>query len=234
MNFFDALEGAVYAAVAESVERSTELVASRAIEKAPFRKIFRGVRRTMRFKSIQEVEGDRALRSAIGLGPERAAPPGMTHPSRHPAYGRVVTGVNQRYFMFDHRTLKGGRPGHLESELGESLLSRRGRYEVRSRRSEHEGEAGGRLRAGIHSTPVRITGRKIEGSVISTAPYSKFQELGTRHNPAHPFLRPALEESREEIVTDALDSAVTAGREIARSFRGLGPAVKVLLKAEVG
>jgi len=34
--------------------------------------------------------------------------------------------------------------------------------------------------------------------VISTAPYAEFEEFGTRFRPAHPFIRPAIQDAKRE------------------------------------
>ena len=47
----------------------------------------------------------------------------------------------------------------------------------------------------------RAEGSRVVASVVSPTPYAKYQEFGTRHNAAHPFLRPALLESRGEIAS---------------------------------
>ena len=47
----------------------------------------------------------------------------------------------------------------------------------------------------------RVEGSRIIASVVSPTPYAKYQEFGTRHHAAHPFLRPALLESRGEIAS---------------------------------
>lgn len=89
-----------------------------------------------------------------------------------------------------------------------SALTSRGRYEVRSGRANFTGSdgvtrVGGRLRDSIH-----IEGPIMEGNVqwwdiVADAKdpktgrlYGRDQEFGTRHHPPHPFLRPALQESR--------------------------------------
>ena len=51
-----------------------------------------------------------------------------------------------------------------------------------------------------------------EAWVISPTEYARYQEFGTRHNRAHPFLRPAAEESREEVVGLIADAVREASR----------------------
>lgn len=99
-----------------------------------------------------------------------------------------------------------------------TVLDRRGAYEVktalaanfgknpRSARSLRWGHAyvGGRLRGSIRALLPESSGDTAEAWVIAggeEAPYAKYMEFGTRHAAAHPFLRPALAESRQEIVS---------------------------------
>lgn len=81
------------------------------------------------------------------------------------------------------------------------FLSARGRYEVKTpKRSFYKEEQtiGGRLRGEIDViVAAEWEGEQIWGYVISPTPYAKYQEFGTRHNAAHPYLRPALRESAE-------------------------------------
>ena len=104
----------------------------------------------------------------------------------------------------------------------DSPLTRQGAYEVRSGRanfgSGKDVTVGGRLRGEIFTRPAKMVGEKAEASVISPTPYAKYQEFGTRHNRAHPFLRPALEESREDIRKAVAKSVDRASR------KGLGNA----------
>lgn len=99
-----------------------------------------------------------------------------------------------------------------------TVLDRRGAYEVklalassfrhnpRSARSLRwgHGYVGGRLKNSIRALSPSVSGAYAESWVVAggdEAPYAKYQEFGTRHNAAHPFLRPALAENRAEIVS---------------------------------
>ena len=99
-----------------------------------------------------------------------------------------------------------------------TVLDRRGAYEVKlaiaSSRSHNprsarslrwgHGYVGGSLRNSIKATRPRVGGGYAEAWVLAggeEAPYAKYQEFGTRHNAAHPFLRPALAESRADVVS---------------------------------
>jgi hypothetical protein len=84
-------------------------------------------------------------------------------------------------------------------------LSSRGRYELNSGRATIQVEAnrdevGGWLRDHIEAQPVEVRGGHLHGELVSIMDadhqYPKFQELGSRHNPAHPYLRPALHAER--------------------------------------
>jgi HK97 gp10 family phage protein len=231
MLVFDEIAAAMIEAAAASLTASALNVEALAKQKAPVRKIFSGSRRQMRFRSAGEVEGDRGLRRQLGLGPERLVPANLaaSPPSRHKSYARSVTDVNQRYRSPSLRAI--GAPGYLRSDVGEALLTRRGRYEVRSGRADTAaGDVGGTLRDEITATPARIEGSLIEATVISPTAYAKYQEFGTRHNPAHPFLRPALEESRTQIVESLSKAVSAAGRTAAKGVRGRTKPVRVVIR----
>jgi hypothetical protein len=51
---------------------------------------------------------------------------------------------------------------------------------------------GGRLRDEIYTDEIRRDGSSIYGEVVSPTEYSAYQEWGTSHNVAHPYMRPAL------------------------------------------
>ena len=55
---------------------------------------------------------------------------------------------------------------------------------------------GGRLRGEIHRTQVVEDAGEIWGEVVSPTPYATYQEYGTAHNRAHPYMRPALYDAR--------------------------------------
>lgn len=115
-------------------------------------------------------------------------------------------------------------PAKLKPVSGEQIgkLTSRGRFEVRSgranfqpspviervggkaiRASREPARVGGRLRDEIHVEGPFNEGRFIWMEVVSATKdpktgrlYPRDQEFGTRHHPPHPFLRPALQESR--------------------------------------
>jgi len=110
---------------------------------------------------------------------------------------------------------------HAEGKSFEltDLMTSRGRYEMTSGRAvrtvdDKHGEPhqviGGRLHDSIQPSDVFSDGAETYGFVSASAvdPFSKTnhdyapdQEFGSRHNRAHPFLRPALRESRRTIMS---------------------------------
>ena len=286
-------------AAVTAVNAEAENTAEIARDKAPVRKVFKGGRQTVRFKTAQEIERDRDLRAQLGLGPEilatperiaalraagrnpkrgirgpgnRGLPTGrgtleeyrlattVEHPGRRrrdplgvkPGAGPISMALyrNRR----DHPRNLANRPNKLieprrlstgERALhdvgAQAQLTSRGRYELRTERAAsqalrpvaadinartgevvriHYGRTGiARLGGGLRDS-IRVERASagqfpvIKASVVAGGgeiTYAKFQELGTRHNPAHPFLRPAL--------------AVAKGRlpdAVRRSLRRLG------------
>lgn len=266
-----------------AVNGTAEKTAERAKDYAPVRKVFAGGRQTVRFKTASEIEGDRALRAKLGLGPEKLA-------SKEAARALIRSGANPKGGKrFAQYTLPGGEPGGIEEyrfastvELGrhdgraprlgenranavgkvgprkrslvgtsnlrtvgvisgvkgrhtgldlsqlshegaEARLTARGRYELRSGRAlsaiafvkgigtvgTHKDDTatlGGSLRESIRV--IRASAEQfpvISASVVAgggRVTYAKYQELGTRHNPAHPFLRPALAVAEDELPGD--------------------------------
>jgi HK97 gp10 family phage protein len=195
-----------------AMSRGAERVAGRAKDKAPVRRVFKGQDEAVgyRLKSIASIERDRSIRQRLGLGPEG------TH-------------------LFPPLTVSRRAPQllHLRAvPVNADLLSRRGRYEAKSGRAIHKGELGGRLRDEIEAIRASLDGRMIRSRVISPTPYSKFVEFGTRHNAAHPYLRPAGHESVSETKTDVAVSVVQAARAAA-SGRTERVVVKSTLMVEV-
>jgi len=135
---------------------------------------------------------------------------------------------------------------------GADFVSGRGRYEIEKRPFLHPDEprkssifespegghvtiggdtipvsrVGGRLRGEIYSIPADASKATRTGViwayVVSPTEYAKHQEFGTRHNRAHPFLRPALYDSRRYL-GEAVRRSVAGGRRYQTSggTRGL-------------
>lgn len=93
------------------------------------------------------------------------------------------------------------------------LLTSRGAYEVRTGRAKTVTQGGdtiigGRLHDSIKPEGPFVNGSEIYGYVSAHASdpgsdhnYARDQEFGSRHNRAHPFLRPGLRESRAQILS---------------------------------
>lgn len=215
-----AIERAGFAAATAAIERGLVRIERRAKELAPVRKIFGQYEAPykLRVKSLAEISADRGLRRRMGLGPEneyvepplivvRRAPQNLT--------ARRLTPPNDRY------TGRRIRQTFI-NRSNEDRLDRRGAYEYRTRRAvvnptTTRDAVGGRLRREIAASAVSADGKRITGRVISPTPYAKYQELGTRHNPAHPYLRPAGHESRDPVRRDVAQGVVAAVKPL---FRG--------------
>lgn len=199
------IEGAISA-----INRGVDLIAARAKDKAPVRRVFAGQDESVHYKlkSISEIVGDRAIRARLGLGPE----------STHLFPPLKVT--RRAPQLLHLRTLP----------VDTDQLSRRGRYENRSGRAFDRNQLGGRLRREIEAIHASLDGRVIRARVISPTPYAKYQEFGTRHNAAHPYMRPAGHESVAEIKTDVVVSVARAAKGAAR---GRKETVVVPMKFEV-
>ena len=298
------LKAAIVQASVRAVNAELEKGADRARKDAPVRSVFRGGRQTVRYKTADEIEKDKDLRSRLGLRPELFASPGklaavrasgrnpkrstriggrefglartIQFPSRSRTVdrsgttpgGRGITrnarnrantfrppftpddGYNPRIVEAD-RDSKPTEPFHLKDEGAERQLSGRGRSELRSGRAifqrqvqvqtsaivNERGELvgyktenvgtgpnylGGALRDSIRVVSASAsTYPVIEGWVVAgggEVDYAKYQELGTRHNPAHPFLRPRLPEWRHSF-PDALRRGISGSLTL-RVVRG--------------
>lgn len=66
--------------------------------------------------------------------------------------------------------------------------------------ADNEVTLGGRLRDEIYRTKVTREGTKIYADVVSPTEYGKYQEYGTSHHRAQPYMRPALYEMRERFL----------------------------------
>ena len=214
---WQAIDRAGLEAAVEGVDVGLERIESRAKELAPVRKVFGQYERPylVSVKPIAMIRGDRALRRQLGLGPEDPyiEPPmlRLKNAPKHLRERRLGPSVD----VYTGRTIR-RRSFKDPGQYGN--LDRRGRYEFKHQgRSAHNDSLGGRLRAEIHSVPAEVEGRLIRGRVVSPTPYAKYQELGTRHNPAHPYLRPAGHENRNRIRVDIGRRVASAARPL---FRG--------------
>ena len=197
------LEATVKTGALAGLNRAAALVEERAKQHAPVRHLFEGGSRKVRFKTMGEIKSDRDMRKVLGLGRERVAAPRTRLRSRR-GMGKAKTSTldtaNANVPVFRIRTAGGLTPAAT------MRLHRRGGYEVKSGRADHNGMVGGRLRDEIEALPATGGPSRFEAMVVSPTPYAKYQEFGTGHNAAHPYLRPALHESRRD-----LSSLVKAG-----------------------
>lgn len=207
LGILDAIEQAIIKSQVGSVQRAGQIIAASARAKAPVRKIFTGDHRIISVRSVEES----FLASADRV--------------RGYVSNEVVRGYNVRYpHRISLRALQTqDLPGYLSDEA-EALLTRRGRYEVRSTRArfrpQHRAaQIGGRLKGEIHVTEARLDGRNAEVEVVSPTSYAKFQEFGTRHNRAHPYLRPARDENEREFRAIVGERAAVAGKAAIRATK---------------
>lgn len=200
----------IYVAAVRGLEGGAELVAARARRLAPVRHIFAETHFHIRSKSADEMEADRGIRARLGLSVEGSP----DNPSPRIIYGRRPP------VHFRSRRLAAAQEllanYEADNDEGPLTLDKRGAYEVRTRRAQHltfqHAHIGGRLRGEIHAERAVVSGRRAEVWVISPTPYAKYVEFGTVHNAAHPYLRPAAEESLEAVATSVGDAVQTASR----------------------
>lgn len=99
------------------------------------------------------------------------------------------------------------------------------------RRKEARSDRGAPLHETIHAVPAEQDGRSHwTARVVADAPHARFVEFPTARNAAQPFLRPALEESRDAIV-EGVSSAI---HEAARGaqVRSVRRKLTITLKGE--
>lgn len=80
---------------------------------------------------------------------------------------------------------------------------------------------GGRLRGEIFAAPPQREKDQLVSYVISPVPYGKPQEFGSRHNRAHPFMRPALYDTRRVLVAEVAKGIRFAFDRPARAGSGM-------------
>jgi len=224
---FNSILSRVLESVAVGLSEGATIVAERARQHAPIRKVFGGGRRQMRFLSVAEHEQIKGMRSALGLqafgsaGPPRALRVASQHvvnnfsaSSKRRQFATVVTRGNSANMNVPAMRALGSTPGTLWSPRAEQHLTRRGKSELKSMRANYKGSLGGRLRGEIYVVPATVGGKTVKAMVVSPTSYAKYQEFGTRHHPAHPFMRPAAEESGGQVVKAvraSLGPALAAG-----------------------
>jgi hypothetical protein len=202
----DAIEAAVLGAAPGLLTLGARTIAEIARTKAPVRRIFEGDTRIIATRSV----GDTQTLS-----------------------NRVVVGHTVRYphLLSQRRIVDEGEV------IGQDYLSRRGRYEVRSGRANYRPrgratQVGGRLKGEIRGEPATIEGRVVSSRVVSPTPYAKHQEFGNRHNPAHPYMRPAAAEGRPVVTSQITEGLLSAGNAAARGGQRVAE-IRAKLIAEV-
>lgn len=214
MDDFDTLTRVILDAAVRGLNKGAYVVMRRAKARAPVRNIF-GNRYRFRSKTASEISNDlrfidtktiEEMGSGIGnFGTRWVGPKDLT---------------KQGLAQWGKRTLEAAEE-HLAryEDYGETPLTRTGAYEVRTKRAaftDAKGQThiGGRLRGEIAVVPAKMVGNMATAQVISPTPYAKYMEFGTRHNRAHPYLRPALEESREEVIGMIASAVAEASKNV--------------------
>lgn len=231
---------AIFQAAVEALGEGAMTVEARAKKNAPIRQLFK--RRfagsyKIRYKSARAVRTeaqtrDLALRTEYTLnnGPVTVVHPGNVGPSSKRSRQVWLKSAQRRVRpndMMEFRGIKAAedqlRRYKYDRQMASygyqtltSRLSSRGAYEVRTKRAMYsvngQNQIGGRLRGEIHTTTPMVSGYRSEVWVISPTRYAKYQEFGTRHNAAHPFMRPAAAESRRSVVGRISTAVKSASR----------------------
>jgi len=223
IDFGEILQG-VFEGAVQGLSQGAQVVAQRAKARAPVRSTFSGSGQGVRTKTAGEIEAVRGARDAVF---KAGGPPTVVKPEKM-GEARIVTGKKPPTHWRERRLAAASKLlTQYDVEMSrrkagyapqKTALSRRGAYEVRSGRAnsatwEHL-KVGGRLRGEIYATDPSVSGDHAEAWVISPTEYAKYMEFGTRHAAAHPFLRPAAEESRSEVaamVAEAVRGALPHG-----------------------
>lgn len=210
---------AIFKAAVAALEQGAALVEARAKARAPVRNIF-GMEYTFRIKTASEMKASRVTTGGeVGTATWQQtwkagdAPQGKLASMMPRKWRQRRMATLERLLVAYDAEMMSRRRGYAPIK---TVLSRRGASEVRTKRAafttfEHAG-IGGRLRGEIKSLPPTVTGERAEAWVISPTPYAKYQEYGTRHNRAHPYLRPAAEESRSEVIRAIAEAVKGASR----------------------
>jgi hypothetical protein len=217
---FGALLQNVFEGAVQGLAQGAQVVAQRAKARAPVRSVFNGGGYSVRTKTAGEIEAVRSARDAVF---KAGGPPTVVRPEKL-GEARIAVGKKPPTHWRERRLAAASKLlTQYDIELSrrkagyapqKTMLSRRGAYEVRSAMQgkravfaswEHL-KVGGRLRGEIYATDPSVSGDHAEAWVISPTSYGKFQEFGSRHNAAHPYLRPAAEESRSEVAAMVAES----------------------------
>jgi len=205
---FDALMQAVEAGALEGLTKGAQIVERRAKARAPVRNIT-GHAYRMRAKTGAEMKADvKWVTNQPGSWSRQTLRRDSTFKQRWSGPKRVG----------DPMSIDKALEALADYDAGnDSPLSARGASDVRTGRANFGSvgnvTVGGRLRGEIRHEPAKMAGDRAEAWVISPTPYAKYMEFGSRHNRAHPFLRPALEESRADIVAAIRNSVARASKK---------------------
>lgn len=207
---FEAILQGVYEGAVQALGQGAQIVAQRAKARAPVRRLFSDGGQGIHLKTAGEIESVRSARDAVFkaggpptvVRPERLGEATTVYGKRPPTHWRERRTTAAAKLLTQYDTEMSRRKAGFAPQ--KTMLTRRGAYEVRSKRAnfavwEHL-KVGGRLRGEIYATDPSVSGERAEAWVISPTEYAKYMEFGTRHAAAHPFLRPAAEESRSEVV----------------------------------
>lgn len=234
-----AIGDAIFQAAVEALGEGGMTVERSAKKHAPIRSIFSRKfvgSYKIRYKSARAVRAEAAVRdlalrteTTLNAGPYTVVHPGNV--GRNKSSRQVwLKSAQRRVRPSDLMELRGIKAAERQlreykndrflSLMGynvqKSHLSARGAYEVKTKRAmfsvNGQNQIGGRLRGEIYTTSPAVSGYRSEVWVISPTPYAKYQEFGTRHNAAHPFLRPAAAESRRSVVGRVASAVKSASR----------------------
>lgn len=216
---FEAIAESIFDSAVQALGQGAVIVEGRAKARAPVRNIF-GVRHELvpnkyigDIQALRESRGGRVGADEMMVKVKAPAP--LKAGGFRSSLRRDV--IHRREAMAERHLAE-----YKAGTRGKPALDRRGASEVKTKRALYVGtrkvrqgigaSVGGRLRGEIQAMSPTVSGKQAEVWVISPTAYSGYQEFGTRHNRAHPFLRPAAEESRDEVVSLIADAVREASR----------------------
>lgn len=189
----------VHAAGVSVLNQSAKEAESLAKKYAPVRNIFKGGSKSVVPKTMYQIRKERGMRRELGLGPDKYMKSMKVVPSTAKDMRTYGNTVNMRARKSSRARLFPGGPLKPTSM---KRLHRAGRFEVASGRADYKGGVGGRLRGEIAAVRASMDDGVYMARVVSPTPYAKYQEFGTRHNAAQPFLRPALREIQPKMKSE--------------------------------
>lgn len=214
---------ALEAAVMRAVERTAVAIEADAKHYAPVRKVFDARHGKMSMRRMPVLDEDKNVRWEMQRhyssddqfpvfrvrvpgpfgGHQYRSYGGDRHDLRQTMHDPVTGKYRLRNPIAEEFLTRGGRnSGRRSLNLGSNLDFHIGGKTINSGGGVDPmtGRLGGRLRRQIHATAVTRDGTRFGAGVESPTPYAIYQELGTAHNKAHPFLRPALQENERTFV----------------------------------